>query len=152
MKIKKMLLVLVIAISLFISIDSVFAYVLDSNITTYQNYDTETISCGNGIINDLPKAVPKIISIVYISIQFAVPIVLVIFGMLDLFKGITAQKEDEIKKGQQMLVKRLIYAALIFFIIVIVKLFISIIADSTTNGNIVECIDCFLVDKEKCKK
>ena len=88
---------------------------------------------------------------IILLIQIAVPIVLVIMGMLDLFKAITAQKEDEIKKGQQMFIKRLIVAVVIFFIVVIVKLLVSVIADSISNNNIVECIDCFLSDEKSCK-
>ena len=70
-------------------------------------------------------------------------IVLVIMGMLDLFKGIYAQKEDEIKKGQQIFIKRLITAALVFFVVLIVKLVISLVADDKGTG-IIECASCFL--------
>ena len=64
-------------------------------------------------------------------------------GTLDLFKGITAQKEDEMKKGQQMFVKRLIAAALIFFVFVIVKVIISFVADGSSVA-IMECAECFI--------
>jgi len=79
---------------------------------------------------------------IVLVIQIAVPILLVIFGMLDLFKGITAQKEDEIKKGQSIFIKRLISAAIVFFVIAIVKLLISFAADDNTN--IMSCANCFL--------
>lgn len=86
----------------------------------------------------LPNTVSKIILI----IQIAVPILLVIFGMLDLFKGVYAQKEDEIKKGQQIFVKRLITAVIVFFVIVIVKLLIGLVADN--NATIMNCANCFI--------
>ena len=63
--------------------------------------------------------------------------------MLDLFKGITAQKEDEIKKGQQLFVKRLISAVLIFFVIVIVKLLISVAAGDD-EPTLMNCANCFI--------
>ena len=90
----------------------------------------------------LPKMIHSIITI----IQIAVPIVLVIFGMLDLFKGIYAQKEEEIKKGQQTFVKRLIAAAIVFFVIVIVKLLIGFVADETDEKeeSIMTCANCFI--------
>lgn len=100
------------------------------------------VYCGN--ITGIPKKVPELSSYVISIIQIAVPIILVILGSIDLFKGITAQKEDEIKKGQQTLIKRLITAALIFFVVVIVKFFVSLIANSTSTVNIVDCIDCFI--------
>ncbi len=108
------------------------------------------VGCGN--ITGIPEKIPELTSFAITFIQIAVPIVLVIMGSLDLFKGVTAQKEDEIKKGQQMFIKRLIYAAIIFFVIVVAKLLISVVADSTTSNNIAECIDCFLSGTENCRR
>ena len=98
------------------------------------------VSCGN--ITDIPKKIPYLTSLVVTIIQIAVPIILVILGMIDLMKGVTAQKEDEIKKGQQIFIKRLIAGIIVFFIIVVVKFLISLIADTKTS-DIVDCIDCF---------
>lgn len=81
---------------------------------------------------------------VILVIQIAVPIVLVIFGMIDLFKSITAQKEEEIKKGRGIFVKRLISAVLVFFIIAIVKVIVSFAAGNEFNQNFMSCVDCFL--------
>ena len=113
---------------------------------TQTNYSTNYKSCGGGYVDEIPALAPKIIKIVYLVIQIAVPVVLVIVGSLDLFKGISAQKEDEIKKGQQIFVKRLIYAALVFFVFVIVKVLISAVAD-TTGSSVLECAECFIADK-----
>ena len=100
------------------------------------------VYCGN--ITGIPSKFPELTSYAINIIQVAVPIILIILGSIDLFKGITAGKEDEIKKGQQVLIKRLITAALIFFVVVIVKFFVSLIANSTSAANIVDCIDCFI--------
>lgn len=99
------------------------------------------VSCGN--VTDIPKIIPKLTSLAITIVQIAVPIILVLMGSLDLFKGITAGKEDEMKKGQQMFIKRLIVGAVIFFIVVIVKFLVSVVADTNVN-NIVDCIDCFV--------
>ena len=99
------------------------------------------VSCGN--ITRIPSKIPELSSMAITIIQVAVPIVLIIVGMMDLFKGVTAQKEDEIKKGQQTLIKRLIVAALIFFIVVIVKVIVSVVAQAS-GTSIVKCIDCFI--------
>lgn len=109
-------------------------------------YNTKT-SCGN--ITEIPRKIPELTSFAVTLIQIAIPIVLILLGSIDLFKGITANKEDEIKKGQQMFIKRLIYAAIIFFVVIIVKFVISIVADATTTENLVDCIDCF-IDYESC--
>lgn len=111
--------------------------------TEQDNYNLEgLVSCG-GLIDNIPTLIPKVVSIIYTVIQIAVPVVLVIMGSLDLFKGITAQKEDEIKKGQQTFIKRLIAAAIVFFTFVIVKFVISLVADTSGNA-ILECAECFL--------
>lgn len=102
---------------------------------------TTKVSCGN--ITDIPEKIPELTSWIMTMIQVAVPIILVVVGSLDLFKGITAQKEDEIKKGQQTFIKRLIVAVLIFFVFVIVKFIVSVVANGS-DANIIECMDCFL--------
>lgn len=105
----------------------------------------------------LDPKIPNIVHTIILVIQIAVPILLVIFGMLDLFKGLSAQKEDEIKKGQQMFIKRLISAAIIFFVIAIVKLLFGVVTsdNETESKNALDCVNCFLngVDTTtgKCK-
>ena len=92
----------------------------------------------------IPAKIPQLTSFGITVLQVVTAVVLVIMGTIDLFKGIAAQKEDEIKKGQQSFVKRLITAALVFFVILIVKLLVGVIANSTTSNNIMSCMDCFL--------
>ena len=63
-------------------------------------------------------------------IQLGVPILLIIFGMLDLGKAVMASKEDEIKSAQKLLIKRAIYAVAIFFVVLIVQLVFGLLADN----------------------
>jgi len=100
------------------------------------------VSCGN--VTGIPQKIPEITSYIFTIIQVVVPVILVILGSIDLLKGVSAQKEDEIKKGQQILIKRIITAVIIFFIVVAVKLLVSLIANSISTDNIVDCIDCFI--------
>lgn len=96
------------------------------------------------VIGENAKIDVKIANIVHniiVVIQIAVPVLLVVFGMMDLVKAVMGQKEDEIKKGQQTLVKRIIAAILVFFVIAIVKFVVSLVAD---NSGIMECANCFL--------
>ena len=64
---------------------------------------------------------PYIVSTAVLVIKIVVPILLIVFGMLDLGKAVMAQKDDEIKKAQQTFVKRLVSAALVFLVILIVQ-------------------------------
>lgn len=91
------------------------------------------VNCGTF---EIPTQIANVVGTIINLIKIAVPILLIIFGMLDLGKAVMAQKEDEIKKGQQMFVKRLIAAAIVFFVVVIVQFAISLIesADATDSS------------------
>lgn len=95
---------------------------------------------GSGI--QIDEKIARTVHIIILAIQIAVPVILVIFGMIDLMKAVIAGKEDEIKKNQMTFVKRLIAAALVFFVFVIVKLLVSFVADDSTK--IMNCVNCFI--------
>ena len=109
---------------------------------------TEKVNCGN--ITNIPKKIPELTNKAIVIVQVIIPVILVIMGSIDFYKSLTSQKEDEIKKGQQIFIKRLIMALLIFFVIAIVKFFVSIFA-STNSSSIVDCMECFLRDVSNCK-
>ena len=74
-----------------------------------------------------------------------VPVILIIMGTIDLVKGIMSQKEDEMKKGREAFIKRIIGSVIIFLIVLIVKIFVGAISrDEHNSGRIVDCIDCFV--------
>lgn len=108
------------------------------------------VGCGN--ISGIPEKIPSLTSDIVFIIQIVVPIILVIVGTIDFVKAITAGKDDEIKKGQQSFIKRLIAGALVFFVIVITKFLVSVVNDSSDSANIASCMDCFLSGEENCKK
>ena len=115
------------------------------------NVYADDFSCkalGSDILIDTQLA--DIVHLIILIIQIAVPILLVVFGMMDLMKSIMAQKEDEIKKGQQIFVKRLIAAIIVFFIIAVVKLVISAVAKN--DKGIMACANCFIegADSDSC--
>ena len=74
-------------------------------------------TCGNIDNFVFSGMFPYIVSTIVTIIQIVVPILLIVFGMLDLAKAVIASKEDEIKKAQMTFVKRLIAAVIAFFII-----------------------------------
>ena len=52
-----------------------------------------------------------------------IPIALILFGVIDLGKAVIASDEKEIKEAQSKLIKRFIYAALVFLIVFLVLFF-----------------------------
>lgn len=102
----------------------------------------------------IPDKIAYMLQLIVLAIQVVVPFLLIVWGMLDLGKAVIAQKEDEIKKGQQLFIKRIIAAVLVFFVTTITTLVVNLVADEKTT--ITTCIndilDCNkLVDKECAK-
>jgi surface polysaccharide O-acyltransferase-like enzyme len=92
---------------------------------------------------DVPQELINVVNSIVKLIQIGIPLLLIIFGMLDLGKAVMAQKEDEIKKGQQTFIKRLIAAAIVFFVVAIVQLVLNITAP-TSKDTILECVNAFV--------
>lgn len=112
--------------------------------------DVETDSlytCGAFNFN-FSGMIPNVVHTIVILIKIVVPILLVIFGSIDFLKAVIAQKDDEIKKGQQTFMKRLIAAIIVFFVVQLVQLLISFA--SNDDSDIVNCFDCF-VNADNCK-
>lgn len=99
--------------------------------------------CGN-LNFEFAGTFPYLISTAVLIIKIVVPILLIIFGMLDLGKSVIASKEDEIKKGQQTFIKRVIAAVIVFFVIQIVQLLVSFIS---RDQDVTRCFNCFVNGK-----
>lgn len=67
------------------------------------------------ICSDL-KEVWQIIGWVLWVFKIVIPIIIIIFGMIDLGKAVVASKDDEIKKSIKSLAMRAVAGVIIFFI------------------------------------
>ena len=94
------------------------------------------------IDNDLAELIHTII----VFLKIVIPVLLIIFGMLDFGKGVIAKKEDEITAGRKIFIKRVISAVLIFFVVTIVQLTINIFDDKNDTGtsDIWDCANMIL--------
>lgn len=111
--------------------------------------DFSTYSCGDKkIMTGIPVKIPKFTKFIYNFIQFLVPLLLIILGSIDLIKSVAGGKEDEIKKGQQIFIKRLVAGALVFFALSIVKLLVSVVFKD--SADIIKCVNCFINGGESC--
>ena len=88
--------------------------------------------------------IAKIITYIVTFVPVVIAVLVIIFGMLDLGKAVAAQKEDEIKKNQGLLIKRVIVAVLVFFVVAIVKLVVGVAAGDNKKQDILNCIDFFI--------
>lgn len=95
-----------------------------------------TDACG-GLLD-----VVKIIVKVYNILKILIPIGLLLFGLIDLGKAVIAGKEDEMKKAQGTLVKRVIYAVAVFLVMTFVSFAMGLVGAedwkncwTAANGN-----------------
>ena len=114
----------------------------------FSDIDTEVAYTCGSLNFSFSGMIPYVVSTIVLIIKIVVPVLLVIFGSIDFLKAVIAQKEDEIKKGQQTFIKRLIAAVIVFFVVQVVQLIINFA--SIDNDSIVNCFDCF-VNAKNCK-
>jgi hypothetical protein len=83
----------------------------------------EALDCSNkNLLNII-----AIIKVVYTAFQIAIPVLLLLFGTIDLGKAVMAGEEKEIKAATEMLLKRAIAAIAVFLLIVVVRLVTGIV-------------------------
>jgi hypothetical protein len=61
-------------------------------------------------------------------LMIVIPIALILLGTIDLGKAVIASDEKEVKAAQSRLIKRFIYAALIFFVPMLVGVIMNIVS------------------------
>lgn len=117
------------------------------NLVNTLNYCTSLINAGGGGAEaGIPEAIGNVVHMIVVLIQVVVPILLILWGMLDFAKGIIGQDEDKIKAGQKKFIQRLIAAIIVFLIVTIVQLVINVVGNVTkddsageTPGNVWSC-------------
>ena len=70
-----------------------------------------------------------------------IPIIIIGFGVMDLFKAITGSKDDEIKKSFKSLAMRCVAGVCVFFLPAIVSFIFSLVND-WNESDYSECIKC----------
>lgn len=106
-------------------------------------------SCGNTCF-EFHKSLPNFTSTIYDLLKVITPVIIIITGMLDMFKAVSAQKEDDIKKAQQKFVRRLIAGAVVFLVFVIVETVVNTFVEKTDAQGAMHCVNCFLGGAENC--
>lgn len=107
--------------------------------------------CGNFTIDPI---LPAVTSTVVTVIKIGIPLALIFLGMLDLGKAVMANDEKVMKEAQSRLIKRFVYAIVIFLLVAIVQMVFNMIGtagqDSETDvksDSIMGCINLFINGK-----
>lgn len=72
-------------------------------------------------------------------VQIGIPIILIVMGTIDLGKAVISSDEKEIKQAQSRLIKRCIYAVVIFFIVTLVSLLMNLVAIGGEGSTWADC-------------
>ena len=67
-------------------------------------------------------------------VYIVIPIALLVYAVIDFGKAVIASDEKEVKAAQSRLIKRAIYAALIFFVVFLVKAVMDVVAKGGTGN------------------
>ena len=106
------------------------------------------VKCGGMTVDQI---IPGTVSTVVTILKIAVPIILIVLGMIDLAKAVMANEEKEMKEAQKKLVKRIVYAVLIFFVVALVQFVFARLDEANGNKiNATSCINCFI--NNNCEK
>ena len=113
---------------------------------------------------DAPS-VASLTRLVVTILKIAIPIILVILGILDLAKAVMANEEKDMKEAQKRLIKRIVYAIVVFFVISLVQLIFTTLARNDSDNtdvtsldvpgqksSISSCISCFTSSEKSCKE
>ncbi len=85
----------------------------------------------------------KLIGRVMLVFKIVIPLLLIIFGMIDLGKAVIASDEKAIKAATNSIIRRLIAAVVIFFIPTIVSAIFGLVDGfSTTDEGYATCRAC----------
>ena len=88
---------------------------------------TDTASLDKACNDTELQQIVNVAKFVLTAIQWLVPVLLIIWGTIDLVKAVVAGKEEDIKKNQKILIKRLISAVIVFLLPVAVSIIMGLI-------------------------
>lgn len=96
------------------------------------------------VCNKIDCKLITLIGDIVIVIKIAAPVLLVVFGMIDMIKALVSSDDDAIKKGQKSLVNKIIAAALVFLSIILVEIVINFFADPNDKESLTSCVNNIL--------
>ncbi len=90
----------------------------------------------------------QVLGWVLLVFKIVIPIIIIIFGMIDLGKAVVASKDDEIKKSIKSLAMRAIAGIVIFFIPTLIGTIFSILDGFDRDGEYHVCEVCITKPSE----
>ena len=83
--------------------------------------------------------------------KVAIPIIIIVLGMMDFGKAVVSEKDEDIKKQAVKLGRRALAGLIIFFIPTVINWLFSTVPGAT-NGDLAICRECLLnATSDTCK-
>lgn len=95
------------------------------------------LSCSIGGLQISSFVLTTIADIIQL-IEIGVPILLIVFGMLDLAKGVVAKKEEDMKKYMKLFYRKVISGAAVFFVISVTMFMLRLIVSANTDEPLID--------------
>jgi len=93
----------------------------------------------------------KFLGRIVFIVKIVIPIVIIAFGIIDLFRAVIGSKDDEIKKSVRSVAFRCIAGVVIFFLPTIISVVFSLISDfANIKGDFNACQKC-IFNVSKCE-
>ena len=125
-----------------------------SNSSSINNGGDVGTTSSSGVCNPSAGLGPSLIFVGHIIriAKILIPLVIIVFGIMDFFRAVTAGKDDEIKKSTKSFVWRLVAGVVIFFLPALISFVFSWIENwNNYEGAYEECFKC-IWDVGKCIK
>lgn len=162
---KNLLVFSLIILSLFTLIISPVVVRADNDAPSESDF-VGNLTCGGSAVQDgnvvrgirFHENLPKFTNSLYDILKIATPVIIIITGMLDVLKAVSAQKEDEMKKAQKKLLNRLLAGVVVFLVFVIIETIVAFVlpssgsSEETNFHNAMNCVKCFLNDYNACQR
>ncbi len=117
----------------------------NKNPTEKPNYDVKDTSIGELCSNSKYRKIMKFFGTIVNFARILVPIVIILFGVIDLYKAVTGAKEDEIKKSFRSILVRVIAGILVFLLPGLVQFFFNMLNEwSDYKIDVCCCTECLL--------
>ena len=93
----------------------------------------------------------KIFGYIVLVFKIVIPLLLIVFGMVDLGKAVVSSDEKAISKAVSTLIKRFIAAVVVFFVPTLVNALFNVLTITTGVGDYNTCVTC-VTDVNSCPK
>ena len=107
------------------------------------------VTCMEGVVFN--EKIPQIVSLLINLIKVGVPVLLIIFGMVDLGKAVIASDDKAVSKAAKSLLNRVIAGICIFFVPLIVSIVFKMVGSfGEVKDQFDVCANCIASPTTKC--